>query len=214
MGKYIIIGAIIGSIISWVTGFTVVIGFALGAIVGGIIYIMNTRKNFDGPSKKTNGNKDQTLQLREEQIEIKKERVQTVMNTRKNFDGPSKKTNGSKDQTLQLREEQIEIKKERVQTGEVKVRKEVVEEQKTVTVPIKREEMVVEVGDEEELRIPLKEEEIEISKHPVQVNEVSITTRQIKEMKQIKEKLKKETAHVAVEGNADVIKKPPSKTKN
>ena len=173
MGKYIIIGAIIGSIIGWVTGFTVVIGLVLGAIIGGIIYTMNTRRNFDEPSKKTNGNKEHTLQLREEQIEIKKERVQT---------------------------------------GEVKVRKEVVEEQKTVTVPIKREEMVVEVGDEEEFRIPLKEEEIEISKHPVQVNEVSITTRQIKEMKQIKEKLKKETAHVEVAGNADVIKKPPSKT--
>jgi uncharacterized protein (TIGR02271 family) len=175
MGKYILIGAIIGSILGWVTGFTVITGLVLGAIVGGIIYTMNTRRNFDGPSKKTNGNKEHTLQLREEQIEIKKERVQT---------------------------------------GEVKVRKEVVEEQKTVTVPIKREEMVVEVGDEEEFRIPLKEEEIEISKHPVQVNEVSITTRQIKEMKQIKEKLKKETAHVEVAGNVDVIKKSPSETKS
>ena len=74
--------------------------------------------------------------------------------------------------------------------------------------------MVIEVGDEEEFRITLKEEEIEINKHPVQVNEVSVTKRQIKEMKQIKEKLKKETAHVEVEGDADVIKKPPSETKD
>lgn len=140
--------------------------------------------------------------------------IKYTINTRRNIDEPSKKVNEIKEQTLQLREEQIEIKKERVQTGEVKVRKEVVEEQKTFTVPIKREEMVVEVGDEEELRIPLKEEEIEINKHPVQVNEVSITTRQIKELKQIKEKLKKETAHVEVAGNADVIKKPPTKTKD
>ena len=136
------------------------------------------------------------------------------MNTRRNIDKPSKKTNEIKEQTLQLREEQLDIKKERVQTGEVKVHKEVVEEQKTFTVPIKREEMVVEAGDEEELRIPLKEEEVEINKHPVQVNEVSITTRQIKEMKQIKEKLKKETAHVEVAGDADVIKKAPSKPRD
>ena len=72
MGKYIIIGAIIGSIIGWVTGFTVVTGLVLGAIVGGIIYTMNTRRNVDGPSKKTNETKEQTLQLREEQTGHKK----------------------------------------------------------------------------------------------------------------------------------------------
>lgn len=175
MGKYIIIGAIIGSIVGWVTGFTVVTGLVLGAIVGGIIYKVNTRRNVDGPSKKTNENKEQTLQLREEQLAIKKERVQT---------------------------------------GEVKIHKEVVEEQKTFTVPIKRQEMVIEAGDEEELRITLKEEEVEINKHPVQVNEVSVTKRQIEEIKQIKEKLKRETAHVDVTGDADVVKKPSSETKD
>jgi len=73
--------------------------------------------------------------------------------------------------------------------------------------------MVIEAGDEEELRITLKEEEVEINKHPVQVNEVSVTKRQIEEMKQIKEKLKRETAHVDIAGDVDVIKKSPSKTK-
>ena len=175
MGKYIIIGAIIGSIISWVTGFTVVSGLVLGAIVGGISYTMTERRNIDGPSEKTNKNNAQTLQLREEQLEIKKERVQL---------------------------------------GEVKVHKEVVEEHKTFTVPIKREVMVIEAGDEEELRIPLKEEDVEIRKHPVQVNEITITKRQIEETKQIKKKLKKETAHVDVSGDADVIKKLPSETKD
>lgn len=123
-------------------------------------------------------------------------------------------TNEKKEQTLQLREEQLDIKKERVQTGEVKIHKEVVEEQKTITVPIKREEMVIEAGDEEELRIPLKEEEININKYPVQVNEVSITKRQIEEIKQIKEKVKKETAHFDVAGDADVIISPKSETKD
>ncbi|MEC2078072.1 YsnF/AvaK domain-containing protein [Metabacillus fastidiosus] len=175
MGKYIIIGVIIGSIVAWITGFTVLGGIVLGAIIGGINYAMMTRKNINKTPKKT---KD------------------------------------SKEQTLQLREEQLNIKKERIQTGEVKVHKEVVEEQKTFTVPIKREEMVIEAGDEEEFRIPLKEEEIQINKHPVQLNEVSITTRQIQEMKQIKEKLKKETADVEVAGEADVIKKLSSEKKD
>ncbi|WP_332697713.1 YsnF/AvaK domain-containing protein [Halalkalibacter lacteus] len=113
------------------------------------------------------------------------------------------KSDGS-EQTIQIREEQLDIKKERVQTGEVKVHKEVVEEQKTFTVPIRREEMVIEAGSEEELRIPLKEEEIEIRKHPVQVNEVSISKRQIQEMEQVKETLKKETAHFDIKGDVDV----------
>ena len=140
--------------------------------------------------------------------------ISYTMNARRNIDKPTKKTNEIKEKTLQLREEQLEIKKKRVQIGEVKVHKEVVEEQKTFTVPIKREVLVIEAGNEEELRIPLKEEEIEINKHPVQVNEVLVTKRQIEEIKQIKEKLKKETAQVYVTGDADVIKKPPSVTKD
>ena len=87
------------------------------------------------------------------------------------------------------------------------------EEQKLITVPIKREEMVIETGDGKEIRIPFKEEEVEISKHPVQINEVSVTTHQITEMKQIKEKLKKETVHVEVTGDTIIINKFPSETK-
>ncbi|WP_026582702.1 YsnF/AvaK domain-containing protein [Bacillus sp. J33] len=171
MGKYIIIGAVIGSIAGWATGFSVAAGFVLGAIAGAISYTIKTRRNFEGHAEKISDKKEQTLQLREERLDIKKERVKT---------------------------------------GEVKVHKEVVEEQKTFTIPIKREEMVIEAGNEEELRIPLKVEEVEIIKHPVQVNEVSVTKRQIEEVKQIKETLKKETAHVDVSGEADVIEKPPS----
>lgn len=72
MGKYITIGAIIGSIIGWVTGFTIVTGLVIGAIAGGISYTMNSRRNIDKPTKKTNEIKEQTLQLREEQLDIKK----------------------------------------------------------------------------------------------------------------------------------------------
>ncbi len=136
-----------------------------------------------------------------------------TMKSRRNIDEPSEKTNNHKEQTLQLREEQLNIKNERIQTGEVKIHKEVVEKQKTFRVPIKREEMVIEIGDEEEFRIPLKEEEVEINRHTVQVNEVSVTKRQIEEMKPIKKMLKKEIAHVDVVGGADVINKLPSETK-
>ncbi|MCL7749445.1 YsnF/AvaK domain-containing protein [Halalkalibacter alkaliphilus] len=107
-------------------------------------------------------------------------------------------------ETLQLREEELELTKKRVQTGEVKIHHEVVEDKKTITVPIKRQEMVIEAANEEEIRIPIKEEEIEIHKHPVKVNEVSIENRQIEENVTVTEKLKKEVAHIDVKGEADV----------
>lgn len=116
----------------------------------------------------------------------------------------SELNNEKEKQTLQLREECLDIKKNRVQVGEVKIRKDVVEEQKTFTVPVRREEMVIEFGSDEEFRIPLKEEDVEISKHPVKVADVSISKRQIKEMKQVKEAVKKEIAGFDVIGTADV----------
>ncbi len=111
-----------------------------------------------------------------------------------------------KQKTILLKEEQINIKKERVKTGEVKVHKEVVEDKKTFTVPIKREDIVIEVGDEEELRIPLKEEEVSISKHPVQLNEVSVTKRKVCDIAQVKETVKKEVADIDVNGEVDLEK--------
>ena len=197
MGRYIVIGAIIGSIINWIAGFTVLLGLVLGAIVGGIFYIIIARRNFDRPSEKINANREQDFPSDSATITA-----------------DSEKAKENKEQTLQLREEKLNVKKERVQIGEVKVHKEVVEDLKTFTVPIKREVMVIEAGDEEEFRIPLKEEEVEINTHPVQINEVSITKRQIEEMKQIKTKLKKEIVDVDVTGDADVIKKPASEMKN
>ena len=45
---------------------------------------------------------------------------------------------------VQLREEQLEVNKQPVQTGEVGIRKEVVTEQKSINVPVNREEVVIE----------------------------------------------------------------------
>ena len=48
------------------------------------------------------------------------------------------------DQTIQIREETLQIFKQWVQTGEVRVRKRVVTENKTFTVPVSREEIIIE----------------------------------------------------------------------
>src|SRR5215208_6844104 len=73
-------------------------------------------------------------------------------------------------QRIELHEEELRAEKERVQVGEVRVRKEVVSEDRTLEVPVTREEVVVErrpaagrtgsgsIDEDEEIRIPLMEE--------------------------------------------------------
>ncbi|WP_285229596.1 YsnF/AvaK domain-containing protein [Paenibacillus albidus] len=88
-----------------------------------------------------------------------------------------------------MREEQLNISKNKVQTGEVSVRKEVIEEQKTINVPVSHEEIVIErhavnndstaepVGAEETIRIPVSEEQVEVNKNTVITGEVDINRR-------------------------------------
>src|SRR5262249_9740746 len=76
------------------------------------------------------------------------------------------------EQKMPVHEEELRARKQPVEAGEVKVRKEVHTEQKTVAVPVEREEVVVErhpVGERpasaadikagEEIRIPVQEEQ-------------------------------------------------------
>ena len=115
---------------------------------------------------------------------------------------------------LRLREEQLEISKELVDTGDVRVHTEVVTEEKTVKVPIQREEMVIEVShfDEDEpnppkaksnvIRFPIREEQIEVVKHPVDLADVTISRSKYEEMEHITESLKKERLHIDTKGDA------------
>lgn len=67
--------------------------------------------------------------------------------------------------------------------------------------------MVIEAGDEEAYRIPLKEEEVQITKSPVKVNEVSVSKREVEEIEQVKGMVKKETVEMEISGDADVKEK-------
>jgi len=87
---------------------------------------------------------------------------------------------------VRLREEQLRVEKERVQTGEVRVGKEVVEEQKTMEVPVTREEVVIErrpvnqpsdkpvTDDSRTISVPVHEERVNVEKQPVVTEEVGV----------------------------------------
>jgi uncharacterized protein (TIGR02271 family) len=118
---------------------------------------------------------------------------------------------------IQLLEEQLEISKELVKTAEVTSHKEAITEEKTITVPITREELVIEkriidnnsADDDSEtseiMRIPLTEEQINISKSPVKLEDVSIHTNKYQEIEHIEETLKKEKVHIETSGDVTVV---------
>jgi len=117
--------------------------------------------------------------------------------------------------TVQLKEERLEAHKTPVQKGEVKVRKEVVTEQQTLNVPVRREEVVVErrrpasgsrtpatsIREGEEVRIPVHEERVTIEKRPVVREEVRVGKRQVTGTKQVSGTVKREEARIERQGD-------------
>ena len=116
--------------------------------------------------------------------------------------------------TLQLKEEQLKATKRRVKAGEVEVRKEVVTEQKTVTVPVEREEIVIErrpargraAGDlkAETIRVPVSEERVSVEKETVVTGEVGIGKRKVAGTRTVAGTVRKEELRVEETGNVEV----------
>ena len=110
----------------------------------------------------------------------------------------------SENVTLQIKEEQLDLVKKWMQTGEVKIYKESFTEGKSFTVPVKREELVIEKKvlasatpehkdvTTEVIRIVLSEEQVEFTKHRVALEDVSIYKQQIRDIKHIEETLRRE----------------------
>jgi uncharacterized protein (TIGR02271 family) len=155
--------------------------------------------------------------------EINKGKIILLVDTNGAYDNTVYQANGAYDNTIyqanvetevptravRLREEQLDIIKERVQVGELQLHKEVVEEQRTVHVPVLREEVYVErrpvidgkvdgspFTEDEMIRIPIIEERIEVMKRPVIVEEVIVGKRKIQETKHVQDTIKKEEARI------------------
>jgi uncharacterized protein (TIGR02271 family) len=124
----------------------------------------------------------------------------------------------SEEQALRLREERLHVDKERVQTGQVQIHKEVVTEQKTITVPVTHEEVVIEhrsvapnqagevapIGSEETIRIPVSEEQVSVTKRPVVTNEVVVGKREVEQTQRVSDTVRHEEARVDREGTVSI----------
>lgn len=120
------------------------------------------------------------------------------------------------EQTLKLREEELRVSKQPIETGEVRIHKEVVTEQKTVDVPVSHEEVYIEhraasgeisdtpIGEGETYRIPVREEQIKVEKQPVEREEVVFGKQTVQESKRVSDTVQREEARIEREGKADI----------
>lgn len=119
-------------------------------------------------------------------------------------------------QNLRLYGEKLTARKENFQAGEVTLHKEVITENKTIDVPVTREEAVIErrqvgggdVADadfrDETIRVPLMEEKVTLEKTPVVTGEVSVGKREVTETQHLSDTVRREEAHLENPDNLDV----------
>jgi len=123
--------------------------------------------------------------------------------------------------TIRTREEQLHAEKRPVEAGEVRVRKEVHTEHKTIDVPVEREEVVIErrpvhgevsaepisanpMREGEEIRVPVREEEVDVNKRTVVTGEVKVGKRVVQDTERVAGDVRKEEIRVERQGDVDV----------
>ena len=127
------------------------------------------------------------------------------------------RTSGADRDTLQLREEELVANKQRVETGQVQVGKEVVSEQRTLDVPVTREEVTIERHpvdrrpsdspiDErgQTLEVPVREERVELEKRAVVYEEVGVGKREVQDSQQVSGTVRREEARIENEGDVPI----------
>lgn len=135
--------------------------------------------------------------------------------------GTTANTNPAGTRDIELREEQLRATKQKVQAGEVDIHKEVVSEQKTIDVPVTREEVVIErhpytgqqpqtaagpidQNAEQTIRIPVSEEKVNVEKETVVTGEVTVGKRPVEETEHFTDTVRKEELRVERQGDVDV----------
>jgi uncharacterized protein (TIGR02271 family) len=98
----------------------------------------------------------------------------------------------------------------------VEIKKDVVTEQRTVDVPVTREEVYVErhpverrpsdrpIGQGETIEVPVREERVEVEKRPVVYEEVEVGKRQVQDTEHVSAEVRREEAHIEREGDVRV----------
>jgi uncharacterized protein (TIGR02271 family) len=132
--------------------------------------------------------------------------------------GATEMSGAGRDYRIQLRGEVLRTYRERVQKGEVRLRKEVVTENRSVEVPVTREELVIErtpatgdrtadageIGTDQEVRVPLSEELARVEKQPVVNEEVRVGKRAVQNTERLSDDVRHEELRVDKQGDVEV----------
>jgi len=124
-----------------------------------------------------------------------------------------------KEAHIPIREEQLDVEKQRVQTGEVRIHKEVVTEQQRVDVPVSHEEVVIEqhpasgaraadtpIGRDETIRVPISEEQVNVTKQTVETGEVEVKKRDVQGEQRVTGTVRREEPRIEKSGDVRVRK--------
>ena len=128
-------------------------------------------------------------------------------------------------QTVPLREEVLQAKTQPVEVGAVFIRKEIITEERTITVTVQREEVFVErrslstpgtspgssdaggtlfeLAPGQAMCIPIREEQVFIEKRPVVTQELIISKQNVQETRQFSDSVRREVPRL--ESTGDVI---------
>jgi len=130
--------------------------------------------------------------------------------------GASARPSAREGDTIQVREEQLHAEKRPVEAGEVGVRKEVHTEHRTLEVPVRHEEVVIErrpvhgevasgeIREGEEIRIPVSEERVDVTKQAVVKEEVKVGKRVVQDTETVSGDVRKEEVRVERKGDVNV----------
>ena len=123
----------------------------------------------------------------------------------------SKANDQNDDVTIKLHKEDLQVSKKWIETANVTVYKKSYTEEKQILVPVRREELIIEkkiVNSEgetdkniETIRIPLREDRIEVTLQPTILEDVEIYMNQYEELKHVIENLKEEKVHIETVGD-------------
>jgi uncharacterized protein (TIGR02271 family) len=119
--------------------------------------------------------------------------------------------------TIRLREEELAARKRSVEAGQVTVGTDVVQEQKTLEVPVNREEVTIErhavdrrpsnepiAETTDALRVPVHEEQLTAEKRAVVYEEVNVGKSAVHDTEHVSATVRKEVVDVDAKGNLQV----------
>jgi len=122
---------------------------------------------------------------------------------------------------LRLREEELVARKQSVETGRVRLGKEIVSEERTLEVPVTREEVTIERRPIERrpsdkpieeagrtIEVPVRAERIEIEKQPVVYEEVGVRKNQVTQTERVSGTVRREEARINRAGDVSVRSAP------